>query len=216
MKRCQDLSKRTQEHRTPPDESHAAYFLGRLNNLSNDHPSNLVFNRDETCWRLFEMPTKTLVEKGPETVKLRSKTNEQTSFAALGARSATGQKLSLWLVAKRKTQRCERKFTAHLNVFISHTDSGWAAENLIVRSLDGCTAKVPTTVHVSSHWTSIRAIEGTLLMPPLMRMIWSDSSFQPAQQEDFPRSPNVRRAQSPRTTRICVMNVAHDSVKCEP
>jgi hypothetical protein len=31
---------------------------------------DLVFNMDETCWRLSETPKKVLAEKGAETVKL--------------------------------------------------------------------------------------------------------------------------------------------------
>jgi hypothetical protein len=44
----------------------------------------------------------------------------------------TGQKSPLWRVAKRTTQRFERKFGTHPNVFIKYTDNGWTTENLIV------------------------------------------------------------------------------------
>jgi hypothetical protein len=74
------------------DESYAAYFLERLNSLSNDYPPDKVFNMDETYSRLFEAPQKVLAGKEAETVKLRAPIREKTFFSALGAISASGQK----------------------------------------------------------------------------------------------------------------------------
>jgi hypothetical protein len=69
----QKLSLRTpyKERRPELDESYVAYFLERLNSVSNDYPPDKVFTMDETCWRLFEVPQKALAENGAETVKLR-------------------------------------------------------------------------------------------------------------------------------------------------
>jgi hypothetical protein len=108
MEARQGLSLRTphQERRTTLDDRHAAFFLDRLNSLSNDYPPDLVFNMDETCWRLFETPKKVLAEKGTETVKLRSATSDKTSFTAPGTISASGRKLPLRVLAKGKTPRC--------------------------------------------------------------------------------------------------------------
>jgi hypothetical protein len=107
MQTRQGLSLRTshQERRTALDESYATYFPNRLNDLANDYPLGLIFNMDETCWRIFEAPRKVLTEKGAETVKLLTPTNEKTSFTAIGAISAAGEKLALWVLAKGKTQR---------------------------------------------------------------------------------------------------------------
>jgi hypothetical protein len=103
----------------------------RLNSLSNDYPPDKVFNMDEACWRLFEALQKGLAEKGAETVKLPAPTSEKAFFTALGAISASEQKPPLWVLAKGKTPRSERKFGAHPGVILQHTDSGWATENLI-------------------------------------------------------------------------------------
>jgi hypothetical protein len=72
MEARQGLSLRTPHHerRTTLDDRVVASFLDRLNSLSNDYPMDLVFNMDETCWRLFETRRKVLAEKGTETVKL--------------------------------------------------------------------------------------------------------------------------------------------------
>jgi hypothetical protein len=100
----QGLSLRTphKERRAELDESYAAYFLERLNSLSDDYPPDKVLNIDETYWRLVEASQKVLAKKGAETVKLRAPTSEKTSFTALGTISASGQKLSLWVLAKGK------------------------------------------------------------------------------------------------------------------
>jgi hypothetical protein len=125
-----------QEGRTTLDELVVASFLGRLNSLSNYYPPDLVFNMDDTCWRLFETPKKVLAEKGTETVTLRSSTSDKTSFTALGTISAAGRKLPLCVLSKGKTPRCERKFGEHPDVCIHHTDSGWATEGLIVAYIE--------------------------------------------------------------------------------
>jgi hypothetical protein len=69
-------------------------------------------------------------------VKLQSKNSEKTSFTALGAISAAGRKLPLWVVAKGRTHGCELKFGNHPDVPIRHTEKGWATENLIVEYIE--------------------------------------------------------------------------------
>ena len=138
MEKRQGLSLRSPHHerRTALDEDYSAYFLRRLDTLSNNYPPDLVFNMDETCWRLFEAPKKVLAEKGAETVKLSSRTSEKTSFTALGAISAAGDKLPLWVLAKGKTRRCEHKFGNHQDILIRHTESGWATERIITSYIE--------------------------------------------------------------------------------
>jgi hypothetical protein len=50
MERQQELSLRIphQERKTYIDESYSAFFVDRLNSLSNDYPPDLVFDRDKT------------------------------------------------------------------------------------------------------------------------------------------------------------------------
>jgi hypothetical protein len=76
-----------------------------MNALPENYPPELVFDMHETCWRLYEAPRRVLEEKGKDTVKLRSYKNENTSFAAFGAITCSGDKLPLWVIAKGKTQR---------------------------------------------------------------------------------------------------------------
>jgi hypothetical protein len=41
------------EKPTTRDVDHATYFRERTNIFPEDHPPELVFNMDETCWRLY-------------------------------------------------------------------------------------------------------------------------------------------------------------------
>jgi hypothetical protein len=79
----------------------------------------------------FEASRKVLAEKGTEIVTLASTTSDKIFFTALGAISAAGQKLPLWVLAKVKTRRCERKFAVHPEVKFRHADSGWSTDNPI-------------------------------------------------------------------------------------
>jgi hypothetical protein len=76
----QGLSLRTPHHerRSTLGETYADYSLRRLNSLLHDYPPEFVFDRDETCWRLFEAPRKVLAVKGCDTVNLESTTSERT------------------------------------------------------------------------------------------------------------------------------------------
>jgi hypothetical protein len=80
FERRQGLSLRTRDHerRSKLGETYVDHFLGRLNSLSNDYPLELIFDMDETCWRLFQTARKVLAEKGSDTVKLESTPGQQT------------------------------------------------------------------------------------------------------------------------------------------
>jgi hypothetical protein len=136
MQDRQSLSLRTphRERRTELDEAYATYFLHRLDTLPNDYPPDLVFNMDETCWRLFETPRKVLAEKGTETVKLAAKTSEKTSFTALGAISAAGQRLPLWVLAKGAPSDPSGNTAC--------TESGWATAEIIVAYIEWLSREV--------------------------------------------------------------------------
>jgi hypothetical protein len=110
MERHQEFSLRIpyQERRTSLDESYAAFFVDRLNRLSNNYTPDLVFNMDKTCSQLFDTRTKAPSVKGSETVKFWSIINEKTTFTAPRAISATGQKLALLRVTTGRTQLSHR------------------------------------------------------------------------------------------------------------
>jgi hypothetical protein len=106
-----------------------------LSTIPEDYPPELVFNMDETAWRLSIPPMKVVAEKGTESVKLRTAKEEKDSFTAFGAISADGQKLPLWVVTKAKTDRSHLKFGEHAEVRITHSPNGWSTEDLTISYL---------------------------------------------------------------------------------
>jgi hypothetical protein len=110
---------------------------------------------DETCWCHFEAPRKILEEIGKETVKLRSKQNKEPSFTASEGIRCSGNKLSLWVIAKGKTARMEARFGTHPQVIMKYPESGWPTNNLIVQDLhwlqtetaDGCPCLLILDLH---------------------------------------------------------------------
>jgi hypothetical protein len=126
------MSKPHAEKRTAIAEDYAKWFCERMNTLPQDYPPELVFNMDETCWRLYEAHRTVLEEKGKETVKLRANRSEKTAFTAFGGITCSGEKLPFSIIAKGKTTRSEMKLGSHPGLVIKHAESGGATKNLII------------------------------------------------------------------------------------
>jgi hypothetical protein len=123
------------EKRIEIDEVCKRYFYDRMNALYEDYLPELIFNLDETCWRLFEAPRRILEDKWRETVKLRLHMNEKKSSPVFGGIACSGGKLLLWVLAKGKTTQTETKFGPQPGLIMKHTESGWATQDLIVEYL---------------------------------------------------------------------------------
>lgn len=91
------LSLRTphRERRTALNAADTDYFLRRLNALRDEYADSRILTMDETSWKLYAAPCKVLVEKGRNTVKLKSTRSEKESFIAFGAIKADGTKAAL-------------------------------------------------------------------------------------------------------------------------
>ena len=81
-------------------------------------------------------PRLVVAEKGCDSVKLIFSSSEKQSVTAIGAITADGRKLPLWVIAKGRTQRCLKKFGEHPNIQFHHTESGWTTESVMMRFLD--------------------------------------------------------------------------------
>jgi hypothetical protein len=120
------------EKRMTIDADQPTYFHERMNTLPGDSPLGLGFNMNETGWRLYEAPRRVLEEKEKNTVKLRSHKNEKTLFIAFGGIACTGDKLSLWMIAKGKATPNEGKFGSDPRITIKYAKGGWATESPVV------------------------------------------------------------------------------------
>jgi hypothetical protein len=104
----------------------AESLRGYRQRFADDH----IFNCDETSWNIQYGPRRVLYEKGAPTVKLVKRVGDKQSVTAIGTISLQGQKLPLWVIAKGKSQTCEKKYGYHPSTVFAHTENGWTTEEL--------------------------------------------------------------------------------------
>ena len=154
MKR-HDLSLRTPhiKRRTEPNDEIVAEFLQDIEVIKIGFPAERVFNIDETAWRIVNGKLKTIARRGTDSVTIESALNiEKACVTAIAACNRNGDCLPLWVLAKGKTQRCERRyresielkhFLASERLVIDHTENGWSDKSLMLRYLAWLRALYP-------------------------------------------------------------------------
>ena len=130
--------------RTAPNDAVLAAFLQELELATRELPSNLVFNMDETAWRLFNGKLTTIARRGSEEVSPVARLDERCCFTVICTVSLCGEKLPPWVILKGTTQRCEasyrqdprlRRVLAARKLVITHSESGWATRDVMTRYL---------------------------------------------------------------------------------
>ena len=114
------------------------------------YPRNLIFNMDETCWRIINGTLKTLQRKGTDNVTINLECDPKLSVTVIATISASGEKLPLWVIVTGKSG-AERRFRENLRAAASdrrlplifcHTDNGWATAELMKRYLEWLSERV--------------------------------------------------------------------------
>ena len=114
------------------------------------YPRNLIFNMDETCWRIINGTLKTLQRKGTDNVIINLECDPKLSVSVITTISASGEKFPLWVIATGKSG-AERKFRDNLRAAASdrrlplifcHTDNGWATTELMKEYLKWLSERV--------------------------------------------------------------------------
>ena len=131
------------KRRTEPDDTNVSAFLQRVDLVFCQFPKSLVFNVDETCWRLVNGTLKTVARTGADAVNVAAKSTTKTDITVIAACSADGEKLPLWILARGKGKKSEEKFRncpklARLidrKVFVEHSTSGWSTAEVMIRYL---------------------------------------------------------------------------------
>ena len=130
--------------RTAPDDEKVAEFLLNVDAVRDQFPENLIFNVDETCWRLLNGPVKTLAATGQEEVAVDSACNPKTDITVIAAVTKAGDRLPLYLLAKGKTPRCMDKYRnspvlrrhfASGSLTIDYSRTGWSDREVMTRYL---------------------------------------------------------------------------------
>ena len=140
-----NLSMRTPHlrRRTAHDDASVSSFLARIDLVLMQFPPSLVFNVDETCWRLINGTLKTLARTGAEEVQVMAKATKKTDVTAIACCSLDGARLPLWVLAKGKTRQCEDKFrnaeqlqsVIDHKIFVDHSPTGWSTADVMMRYL---------------------------------------------------------------------------------
>ena len=130
--------------RTAPDDEKVAEFLLDVDAVRDQFPENLIYNVDETCWRLLNGPVKTLAATGQEEVAVDAACNPKTDITVIAAVTKAGDRLPLYLLAKGKTPRCMDKYRnspvlrrhfASGSLTIDYSRTGWSDRGVMTRYL---------------------------------------------------------------------------------
>ena len=103
------------KRRTAPNDHIIATFLGQMDAVKAQFPPQLIFNVDETCWRLINGRVKTLARKGSGEVTIRTKVDPKKDVTVIAACSLAAERLPLWVLAKGKTEKCEKSLLTTLS-----------------------------------------------------------------------------------------------------
>ena len=172
--RRQNLSLRRAhlKRRSTPDDNAVAHFTARLDLVIDQFPPCLVFNVDETCWRLVNGELKTLARTGSTDVTIPVATCPKTDITVIAACSRAGKKLPLRILASGKTPRCtdryrespklRRHFASHA-LTIDYSLKGWSTSEVMIRYLqwlkdlnDGRFLHVIWDVHASHRHETVQ------------------------------------------------------------
>ena len=131
------------KRRSDPDDDSVGDFIQRIEMVFHQFPPSLIINVDETCWRLFNGPIRTVAPTGADSVHVISKATMKTDITVIAACTAAGDRLPLWLVTEGKGKLCEQKFRNSVKLrhaidrklFVDHSVSGWSTRDVMLRYL---------------------------------------------------------------------------------
>ena len=145
--RDNDLSFRTPhiQRRTPPDDTRVAQFTSEMDAACMQYPERLIFNADETFWRVCNGKLRTLARRGADDVRIAIDLGTKDGLTVMACVTMDGQTLPMWAIVKGTTAVCEEKFynDPRLRHFLSshrlilkHSANGWMNENLAIEFLE--------------------------------------------------------------------------------
>ena len=142
-----DLSFRTPhiQRRTPPDDARIAEFTSEMDAARDQYPERLIFNADETFWRICNGKLKTLARRGADDVRVTMDFGGKEGLTVMAAISMEGNTLPVWAIVKGSTSRCEerfrndprlRRFLTNHRLILKHTQRGWMNEKLAIEFIE--------------------------------------------------------------------------------
>lgn len=126
--------------RTLPADGIVASFIAEFDVALMQLPKRLIFNMDETAWRVVNGQIRTVTRKGAEDVSIDTSESIKQTITVVATIDAEGGKLPLWIIAEGKTTQCEakyrddprlRKYIKGGALVVGHSPSGWATADLM-------------------------------------------------------------------------------------
>ena len=137
--------------RTEPDDSWIAAFTADVDAAKMQYDEELIFNADETFWRVVNGELKTLAIRGSDHVTIDAVSDEKEGVTVMVTANMAGQILPPCMIAKGKTARAEQRYRndprlRHLlqsrRLFIGHSRNGWMNETLAMEYLEFLSGQV--------------------------------------------------------------------------
>lgn len=122
-----------------------AAWMAYVRRLLREQDHRFIVNMDETHWQTFPNGIMTWRAKGDDAIQVRIDGNEKQGLTVLASITAAGTKLPLLLLAKGKTERCERTqipedIGEHYRF---HSPSGWSTRDVMLKYLEVLRAQFP-------------------------------------------------------------------------
>ena len=158
------------KRRTSANEEQNIEWEGDIGELLNTFPRDRILNCDETSWQVFPNSLKTWAETGSQNIQIQVNGNTKDSITVLATIAADGTKCPLFLVAKGKTERCERnQFEDTLYHWKTHSINGWSTTetfqqylHFISEHYHGQPLHLLLDLHSSHHGTKIQNLAAEL------------------------------------------------------
>ena len=133
------------QRRTLPDDGQIAAFTAHVDAAVMQYPKSLIFNGDETFWRICNGSLKTVARKGADGVTIQTDFDVKQGLTVMVTVSMDGDILPPWVIVKGETAKAEqrfrddprlRHFIQSKRLMISHSSNGWMNESLALSYLD--------------------------------------------------------------------------------
>ena len=139
------------QRRTKPNDAIISSFLSDFEVACMQYQPRLIFNADETCWRVCNGIIKTISYRGADSVAINSMHDTKEGITVLATVNKAGEKLPLWVLATGSTVRSENKFRQdkrirHIisskKIEITHSASGWFTEQIAIKYVKWLSEKI--------------------------------------------------------------------------
>ena len=111
-------------------------FISKVKEAIKKYGGNLVFNMDETNYRIVNNKFMTWANKGAKTVNCNINNDIKQGITVLATISKSNKKLPLMILGKGKTMRCINNYMLRNDVWSYFSSTGWTTETVMLKYLE--------------------------------------------------------------------------------